>query len=181
MFVKEPLPFEIIPVLWNNPDAERLRKMQREEFNLRYPQDPGEPGVRPSQGDCLLFLLIRQKVDLNDESKEYRYVGAGGLRKVDKERIEVKRMFILPEFRGQTYRLADRLISALEHHALQLGFKTLLVETGTFVQQARRFYSRVGFQSCPAFPPYDKKGEAPQSIFLKKEIEMLSKNALRCA
>lgn len=109
--------FEILLVPWDNPDAKRLRKMQREEFNLRYPQDPDEPNVRPSQVDCLLFLLIRQKVNLNDDSKEYQYVGAAGLRKVDKERTEVKRMFILSGFRGQPYRLAERLIFALENHA----------------------------------------------------------------
>lgn len=170
MTTEEQFPFEIVQVPWNDCNAVKLRKMQKDEFTLRYPEDPGEPGKTIDEGDCLVFLLIRQKSNPDNGPENIKYVAAAGLRKADENRAEVKRMFVIPEARGPPFRLGERLISSLEQHAKQFGFEYLLVETGSFAQQARRFYHRVGFTSCEAFPPYDKGGEAPLSVFLEKKI-----------
>ncbi|PWN34751.1 uncharacterized protein FA14DRAFT_33732 [Meira miltonrushii] len=166
MTTEDTFPFEIVAVPWNDCNAVKLRQMQHDEFYSRYPEDPGEPGKSMDAEDCLLFLLIRQQVK---ESNEVKYVAAAGLRKVDDSRAEVKRMFVIPEARGPPFRLGERLISSLEQHAQQFGFDTLLVETGSFNQQALRFYHRIGFSPCAAFPPYEK-AKAPLSVFLEKKI-----------
>ena len=74
-----------------------------------------------------------------------RAVGMGALKVADDGEAEVKRMFTLPEVRGQ--RVGSALLEAITDLARQKGVRHLMLETGTGpgFDGAHRLYSRSGF------------------------------------
>ncbi|PWN91078.1 putative acetyltransferase [Acaromyces ingoldii] len=150
---------EVVEVAWDDREAVRLRQMQRDDIAGEFPLSK-EPGPPPSVSDCLVFLIARRR-------GEAQALAAGGLRRVDDKRAEVKRMYVVPQFRGRPLQLGQKIVEALERRARQLGFSQLLLETGTFMAGPRKFYERCGYQQDEAFPPYL---DAPQSVFYAKDI-----------
>ena len=70
---------------------------------------------------------------------------------------ELKRMYVRPQYRGNGY--ADELIERLLQHAISNNIVDIKLETGTEQHAAIRFYKRMGFEICSAFPPYDAMPE----------------------
>jgi len=68
---------------------------------------------------------------------------------------EVKRMFVLPEFRGTG--LAVRLLDELQRRALLAGNATLRLETSESFRAAVAFYRKQGFQPCEPFGKYKER------------------------
>ena len=128
---------------WHDTDADRLRRAQRAELDVRYGADT-EPGVKPSADDIALFLVAR------DESGEA--VGCGALRMLDGSEAEVKRMFVQKPSRGTG--VATAILRALEAAALERGVTTLKLETGPAQPDAVRFYEREGYFRVPRFGHY---------------------------
>jgi putative acetyltransferase len=79
-------------------------------------------------------------------------VGCGGVA-LFADFAEVKRMYLREAARGQG--VADAILARLATEASDAGLNLLRLETGTQQQAAIRFYRRVGFMPCMAFPPYD--------------------------
>lgn len=81
-------------------------------------------------------------------------VGMGSLKTLTGTVGELKRMYTLPEVRGQ--RVAKQIVAALESYARQLGLSQLKLETGTesFMPEAHRLYQRSGYTPCAAFADY---------------------------
>jgi GNAT superfamily N-acetyltransferase len=65
---------------------------------------------------------------------------------------EVKRMYVVPSARGR--RIAERVLGALERAAAELGYRRLVLETGTGQPEALRLYERLGWQPVPGFGHY---------------------------
>ena len=96
-----------------------------------------------------------------------RAVGMGALKVETPEMAEVKRMFTLPEIRGQ--RVGSALLAAVEKLARDKGIAVLKLETGEgegFVP-AHRVYTRGGFTRCGAFLDYPDSG---YSAFFEKRL-----------
>lgn len=81
-----------------------------------------------------------------------RLVGVGGVELQDPGIGELKRFFVLPEYRGTG--VADALIIALIEYATDDGIAVLRLETGDKQQSAIAFYRRHGFVAVPCFAPY---------------------------
>lgn len=81
-----------------------------------------------------------------------RLVGVGGVELQDGGIGELKRFFVLPEYRGTG--VADALITALIEYATDEGIDVLRLETGDKQQSAIAFYRRQGFVAVPRFGPY---------------------------
>jgi putative acetyltransferase len=71
---------------------------------------------------------------------------------------EVKRMFTLPEMRGQ--RVGARLLERIESLAREKGIARLVLETGEApgFEAAYRVYERGGFRQCGAVLDYPDSG-----------------------
>ena len=67
-------------------------------------------------------------------------VGCGAIKPYDKTSAEVKRMFVIPEFRGKGY--ASKLLTELENWAKELKFKNIILETGTGQKEAIKLYTK---------------------------------------
>jgi GNAT superfamily N-acetyltransferase len=80
-------------------------------------------------------------------------VGCGALRPGPAEGVgEVKRMYVAPAVRGR--RVAERLLAELLEAARRLGYRRLVLETGTEQPEALRLYQRLGWTPVPAFGHY---------------------------
>ncbi|HZL11372.1 MAG TPA: GNAT family N-acetyltransferase [Prolixibacteraceae bacterium] len=69
--------------------------------------------------------------------------GCGCFKRFDDHTIEIKRMFVLPEFRGK--QLAARLLQELEIWAIEEGFTKAVLETGLRQVEAQSLYSKGGY------------------------------------
>ncbi|MCE9619166.1 MAG: GNAT family N-acetyltransferase [Planctomycetes bacterium] len=94
-------------------------------------------------------------------------VGCGGLRLIDAETGEFKRMYIAPQVRGTG--LGRRLIAALEAEARALGVRRLVLETGVRQAAALALYRGCGFNPIPLYGEYCLSPDT--SICLGKDLD----------
>ena len=92
-------------------------------------------------------------------------VACGGVRLVERETAEVKRMFVVPAQRGRG--VAGQVLGVLEARARTLGATRLVLETGTRQPEAIALYSRSGFARIEPFGEY--VGE-PLSVCMGKSL-----------
>jgi putative acetyltransferase len=96
-----------------------------------------------------------------------RAVGMGSLKDHGEGLGEVKRMYTLPEIRGQ--RVGSLLLQRIEGLAQDRGLSRLVLETGEApgFEEAWRVYERGGFVVCGAVLDYPDSG---YSRFYEKKI-----------
>jgi putative acetyltransferase len=79
-------------------------------------------------------------------------LGCGAIKHFDEHRMEVKRMYVAPEARGQ--RLATKILSELEDWAKHLGYSSCILETGTLQTAAIALYTKEGYAVIPNYGQY---------------------------
>ncbi len=84
---------------------------------------------------------------------ENQAVACGAIRAFDDHAVEVKRMFVSPEYRGKG--LAGKILTELETWATGLGFQRCILETGKKQPEAIRLYEKSGYSVIPNFGPYE--------------------------
>lgn len=98
---------------------------------------PGAPTATPedfSAGRGGAFLVV---------SEDGETVAGGGLKRLDEEACEIKRMFVVPSARGRGH--ASRLLQGLEDEARRLGYRIARLDTGEHQPQAQAMYERAGY------------------------------------
>jgi GNAT superfamily N-acetyltransferase len=65
---------------------------------------------------------------------------------------EIKRMYVDPTLRGR--RVGRQIVLALEAHAIQLGAKRVVLETGPRQPDAIAMYAHAGFHEIPLYGEY---------------------------
>ncbi len=78
---------------------------------------------------------------------------------------EIKRVFVLDEFRGKG--LSKLIMRALEDHLLAHDIHVARLETGISQPEALGLYFRLGYVERAAFGDYD---EDPLSVFMEKSL-----------
>lgn len=82
-----------------------------------------------------------------------RPVGCGAVKPGPAEGSgEVKRMYVAPRWRGR--RIAEQVLAELVGAARELGYRRLVLETGTGQPEALRLYERAGWTPVPGFGHY---------------------------
>jgi len=92
-------------------------------------------------------------------------VGCGAFKKFEKEAVEIKRMFVLPEVRGK--QIGTKILIALEEWAQEICYKQIVLETGVNMPEAIGLYSKMGYKSIPNYGQYKN---VPTSICFKKML-----------
>ena len=136
----------IEPIAYTDPVAQRLIKAALADLAERYGDDEGD--ATPVQPDEFtppngIFLVAWR----NDEP-----VGCGGWRSHEGTAAEIKRMYTVPEARGQG--VARSVLAALEETARQAGKRRMVLETGNRQPEAIRLYQTSGYQRIPDFGYY---------------------------
>lgn len=129
----------------DNPDFHALVALLDQDLAIR-------------NGDQHSFYAQFNKLDRIKHAlvafEENRPVGCGAMRAFAPDAMEVKRMFVLPEYRGQG--IAAAVLTALETWAAELGFARCVLETGQKQPEAIRLYERSGYSVIPNFGPYEQ-------------------------
>jgi putative acetyltransferase len=105
----------------DNDDARNLIRQLDEEILRRYPALEKTHGLHPGDLRDPSFTFLVARLD-------GRAVGCGALRGIERDVGEVKRMFVVPEFRGLG--IARRILKALESRARELDYSLVRLETG---------------------------------------------------
>ncbi len=92
-------------------------------------------------------------------------VGCGAIKKYSEQVVEIKRMFVLPEYRGQ--RIAGVVLSELETWAGELKFSESILETGKKQPEAIRLYQKSGYSIISNFGQYQG---FDNSVCMKKTL-----------
>ena len=79
-------------------------------------------------------------------------VGCSCFKRYNDETVEMKRMFVLPEMRGN--RLAAKLLQELEQWAVEEGFTKAVLETGVRQVEAQHLYSVAGYSRTENYGQY---------------------------
>jgi GNAT superfamily N-acetyltransferase len=75
--------------------------------------------------------------------------GCIGLRKIDKQSCEMKRLYVRPQFRGQ--QIGDQLIKQIISDAQKIGYQFMLLDTLPFLSSALHLYQKYGFYDIPRY------------------------------
>jgi putative acetyltransferase len=124
-------------------------------------------GLYPPECNHLMPVeLLRQpNVTFIVARVDGRAAGCGAFVKHDAGYAELKRMFVLPEFRGLG--LGHQILENLENRIEAAGLSVIRLETGVSQHPAVRLYQRFGYQVRGPFGDY---GEDPLSIFMEKAL-----------
>ena len=143
--------------------------------------DPASPAARelierldrlmtdlyPAHSNHLLPVEALRQPDVTflTASVDGEVAGCGAFVNQSGEYAEIKRMFVLPEFRG--LKLGRRILEELENLARTSGLELARLETGIHQPEALLLYERAGYQRRGPFGDYS---EDPLSIFMEKKL-----------
>ena len=120
-------------------------------------------------GDEHAFYAQYNKIDAIKNTivayAENKAVGCGAFKEYEPATVEIKRMYVLPEYRGQ--RIAADILSALELWAAELHYKACILETGKKQPEAIRLYQRSGYSLIPNYGQY---ANVENSVCMKKYL-----------
>jgi putative acetyltransferase len=150
-----PYAVEVVLADWDDPAGADLRAQQRAELIATYEGD-AEPGAKPTAADVNAFLIAYV---------DGAAVGCGALRELDATTAEIKRMFVLPEFRGRG--ISRIVLESLEAHARANGWTTLKLETGTLQSAAIALYESAGYRRIE---PWGAYADSPFSLCYSKAV-----------
>lgn len=93
-----------------------------------------------------------------------KVAGCIGLRKIDQQNCEMKRLYVRPQFRGN--HIGDQLIRKIIEDARKIGYSHMLLDTLPFLESAVHMYKRYGFYEIESYndSPMDT------SIYMKLDL-----------
>ena len=90
--------------------------------------------------------------------------GCIGLRPIDEEACEMKRLYVYPAFRGR--HIAEALTARIIDDARAIGYRSMLLDTLPFLQGALALYKKLGFYEIDCY------NDSPMatSIYMKLDL-----------
>jgi putative acetyltransferase len=143
--------------------------------------NPGKPEIRrlieqldaylsslyPAESNHLLSVeaLQQPEVTFLVARMDGKAAGCGAFLNQSGKFAEIKRMFVLPDYRGKG--IGRSILKNLETRAKADGLRTAMLETGIFQPEALQMYQRSGYRRRGVFAPYP---DAPLSVFMEKKL-----------
>jgi GNAT superfamily N-acetyltransferase len=107
--------------------------------------------------DKIKYVIL---VYLNDTA-----IACGAIREWSIGVMEIKRMYVLPDFRRQGF--AQEVVKNLELWAKELGYENCILETGKNQPEAIRLYQKIGFEITPNYGQYVN---VANSVCMQKKV-----------
>lgn len=96
-------------------------------------------------------------------------VGCAGLRKINDEVGELKRMYVQPSHRRKG--IGRALLTAIIEEARQIGYSKIWLDSAGFLKEAHAIYYALGFQKTQAYPQAQIPEEYHQNwLFMEKTL-----------
>src|SRR3569833_960054 len=92
------------------------------------------------------------------------FAGSSGIRKLDEQTAELKRMYVKEEYRG--YRIGVNLLERTINLASELGYKLIRLDTLENMAKAQQLYRSFGFYEIPAY----RFNPLPGTIYMEKTL-----------
>ncbi len=159
---------------YDSDDAAALVAALNEEINLRYAGEVEEWTQEELDADTEAYLaevtpdLVTPPNGVFVVARiDGEAVGCGALKPIDREGGvgEVKRMYTAPSARRRG--VSRRILAHLEARAAELGYRRLLLETGTEQPEALALYEAHGWERVT---PYGRYKEEPSSVCFGKDL-----------
>ncbi|MBN6065225.1 GNAT family N-acetyltransferase [Aggregatibacter actinomycetemcomitans] len=93
-----------------------------------------------------------------------KVAGCIGLKKIDEQHCEMKRLYVRPEFRGN--HIGEQLITKIIADAKEIGYSSMLLDTLPFLKSAIRQYKKFGFYEIPSY----NNSPLDTSIYMKLDL-----------
>lgn len=138
-----------------NPEFKRLVQVLNSELARR--DGEGHPLSQFNTIADLKYVVLA--ID-EDEA-----VGCGAIMRYDSEAMEIKRMYVSSEVRGQ--RIGEKILSDLESWARELGAAKCILFTGSKQPEANKLYQRNGYGQIQK---YGKLRAIPDSLCFSKDL-----------
>ncbi|MFV8344975.1 GNAT family N-acetyltransferase [Flavobacterium sp. ZB4P13] len=90
-------------------------------------------------------------------------VGCGAFKEFDTNTVEIKRMFVHPDFRGKG--IAGSVLKELENWAGEINYTACVLETGKNNPEAIGLYAKYGYEIIPNYGQYE---HVENSVCMKK-------------
>lgn len=98
--------------------------------------------------------------------KDKTAVACGAFKHYSERTVEIKRMFVQYDYRGQG--IAQQILYELEKWASELKYNSCILETGKKQPEAIRLYEKSGYTRIPNYGQYEN---VENSVCMKKDIE----------
>ncbi len=92
-------------------------------------------------------------------------IGCGAFKPYDESKAEIKRMFVLPGYRG--HGIAMKILKELELWAAEFNYSEYILETGKKQPEAIRLYQKAGYSIIPCYGQYL---HVENSVCMKKTV-----------
>ena len=93
-------------------------------------------------------------------------VGCGAIKHYSNTTMEVKRMYVNPDFRGN--RIAAKILNELEKWAAEIGYERCILETGIKQPEAIALYERCDYTRIEN---YDQYKDVKESVCYEKILK----------
>ena len=90
--------------------------------------------------------------------------GCIGLRRIDEQNCEMKRLYVRPQFRGN--KIGEKLVQKIIGDAREIGYAAMLLDTLPFLESAVRIYQKIGFYTIDCY----NDSPVSASIFMKLDL-----------
>ncbi|AGX44414.1 GNAT family N-acetyltransferase [Clostridium saccharobutylicum] len=132
----------------NDSNFEKYLKLQNYDSELKHLSDKyGLPYGR------LYIVKVENEV-----------AGCIGLRKIDDENCEMKRLYVKPKFRG--HKIANKLVETIIDDAKRIGYRSMLLDTLPFLEGAIHLYKKFGFYETQSY----NNSPMDTSIYMKLDL-----------
>ncbi len=125
-------------------------------------------GLVGAKIDRSQYTAYNQLDNIHDVIVIYREgeaIAGGAYRLYDEETVEIKRVYLRPDFRGRG--VGKELLRRLEADARIKGFRYAVLETGELLEEAVGLDKKFGYKVIPNYGPYV---DMPQSLCMKKKL-----------
>lgn len=139
-----------IDYIWTDGNNEDFQKfyLKTEEFYSSI------VGGRKNREAFIPYNISESITDVLIASVEGVAVGCAGLKAYSDSDVEIKRVWVDPEFRGN--HISTAMMDALEAKAVELGFRRAILQTRPQMEEAVHLYTKRGYVLIDNYPPYDK-------------------------
>ena len=101
------------------------------------------------------YIQYNQRDDIRDVIIAYgadELIGCASYKKFDSETVELKRVFVMPQYRGQG--ISKKMLSELERRAKAQGYKKMILETGELLVASMHLYKSFGYEIIENYGQY---------------------------